>query len=67
MIARPSRMRLQRLRACASLHRLSRESGIPMGPLSEAERGIRRLRPDEEERRVEALGRLRRPAREATK
>lgn len=59
LLARLSRMRLQRLRARASIERLSVESGIPAGPLSEAERGLRRLTREQEKRRLAALERLR--------
>jgi hypothetical protein len=54
----PKKLRIERLKSGVPLVVLALESGLAASTLSEAERGIRRLRPEQEEKRRAALGRL---------
>lgn len=58
LLGRLTKARLERYRARAPLTLLARESGIPVGPLCEYERGIRKLTPEERRRRARALARI---------
>jgi hypothetical protein len=54
----PRRLRIERLRSGVPLVTLAVASGLSTATLSEAERGLRRLNSQQEERRRTALNRL---------